>query len=135
MSPDPLSLAELAAFSVFFMGMFFEVIGDLELYVFKSNSKNSGKLLTTGLRQYTRHPNYFGNALIFWAFYLFSVAVGDFTTIYSPILMTLLLVKVTGVVVLEKHLKLSKPGWNEYAANTSAFFPSIPRYEHKEKDQ
>jgi steroid 5-alpha reductase family enzyme len=73
LSPEALSYAELTAFSVYFTGMFFEVIGDLELYVFKSNPKNKGKLLTTGLRQYTRHPNYFGNALVFWAFYLCTV--------------------------------------------------------------
>jgi len=87
--------------------------------------------LATGLRKYTRHPNYFGDAMVFWAFYLFSAAAGDYTTIYSPIIMNLLLVKVSGVALLERGLKKSKPGWDEYVASTSAFIPWFPQSESK----
>ncbi|UCF27031.1 MAG: DUF1295 domain-containing protein, partial [Chloroflexota bacterium] len=88
---------------------------------------NKGKLLNTGLWRYTRHPNYFGDAAQWWGFYLIAAAAGGYWTIFSPILMTLLLRNVSGVAMLEKTLKDSKSGYNEYVESTNAFFPWFPR--------
>eukprot|EP01127_Copromyxa_protea_P004089 TRINITY_DN1390_c0_g2_i2.p1 TRINITY_DN1390_c0_g2~~TRINITY_DN1390_c0_g2_i2.p1 ORF type:complete len:154 (-),score=27.56 TRINITY_DN1390_c0_g2_i2:45-506(-) len=106
-------------------GFFFEAVGDFQLAKFKSDPANKGKLLTTGLWKLTRHPNYFGNSCMWWGFYSFSVAAGNWKTIYSPILMTFLLLKVSGVALLEKGLSKSKPQFQEYIASTPSFIPSL----------
>lgn len=108
-------------------GFFFESMGDLQLARFKKNSENKGKLLTTGVWRYTRHPNYFGDAAQWWAFFLFALAGGAFWTVISPIVMTFLLVKVSGVALLEKSLSKQKPGYEEYVRQTSAFIPWFPK--------
>lgn len=109
------------------IGFFFETVGDLQLAKFKSNPSNKGKLLTTGLWKYTRHPNYFGNACMFWGFYLIACSVRNgWTTLYSPSLMTFLLLKVSGVSLLEKSLSKRKPGFQYYQQSTSSFIPWFP---------
>jgi steroid 5-alpha reductase family enzyme len=82
--------------------------------------------LRTGVWRYTRHPNYFGDAVQWWAYYVIAAA-GAFWTLYSPLLMTTLLVRVSGVALLEKTLKDAKPGYEEYVQTTSAFIPWFPR--------
>jgi steroid 5-alpha reductase family enzyme len=77
--------------------------------------------------RYTRHPNYFGDATQWWAYYLVALAAGGFFTIFSPILMTTLLVRVSGVALLEKTLKDQIPGYKEYMETTNAFIPWFPR--------
>lgn len=109
------------------IGFFFEVMGDLQLARFKKNPENKGKLLTTGVWRYTRHPNYFGDAAQWWAFFLFALAGGALWTVISPILMTFLLVRVSGVALLEKSLRKQKPGYEEYVRKTSAFIPWFPK--------
>jgi steroid 5-alpha reductase family enzyme len=94
---------------------------------FKANPANRGLVFTRGLWRYTRHPNYFGDALQWWAFYLIALAAGAGWTIFSPILMTFLLVRVSGVALLERTLAESKPGYREYVRSTSAFFPLPPK--------
>jgi steroid 5-alpha reductase family enzyme len=113
---------------VFTTGFFFESVGDWQLARFKSEPENRGKLLTTGLWRYTRHPNYFGDALVWWGFFLFALATpGSLWTIYSPVLMTYLLMRVSGVALLERSLSRTKPGYEAYAERTNAFFPWFPR--------
>jgi steroid 5-alpha reductase family enzyme len=94
---------------------------------FRTNPDNKGQLLSTGLWRYTRHPNYFGDATQWWGFYLLATAAGGYWTIYSPILMTVLLRNVSGVSLLEKTMKDTKPGYKEYVENTNAFIPWFPR--------
>jgi steroid 5-alpha reductase family enzyme len=109
------------------IGFIFEAGGDWQLALFRANPDNQGKLLNTGLWRYTRHPNYFGDAAQWWSFYLIAAAAGGFWTIFSPIIMTLLLRRVSGVTMLEKSLKDSKPGYKEYIETTNAFIPWFPR--------
>jgi steroid 5-alpha reductase family enzyme len=109
------------------IGFIFEAGGDWQLARFRANPDNQGKLLNTGLWRYTRHPNYFGDAAQWWSFYLIAAAAGGFWTIFSPIIMTLLLRRVSGVTMLEKSLKDSKPGYKEYIETTNAFIPWFPR--------
>ena len=108
-------------------GLLFESIGDLQLTRFKGDDSNRGKLLTTGLWKYTRHPNYFGEAVLWWGFYVIALVAGSWWTIFSPIIMTFLLMKVSGVAMLERTMKL-KPGYEVYMARTNAFIPWFPRY-------
>lgn len=108
------------------LGFLFESTGDYQLSRFKSNPSNKGKLLTTGLWKYTRHPNYFGEAVLWWGFYLIALAAGHWWVIFSPILMTFLLMKVSGVAMLERTMKL-KPGYEDYMRKTNTFFPWLPR--------
>ena len=108
------------------IGFFFEAVGDWQLARFRANPDNKGKLLNTGLWYYTRHPNYFGDAAQWWGFYLIATAAGGYWTIFSPIIMTLLLRRVSGVTMLEKSLKESKPGYKEYVETTNPFIPWFP---------
>lgn len=108
------------------VGFLFEAAGDWQLNRFKARPENRGKILTTGVWRYTRHPNYFGDALQWWGFYLLAAAAGAWWTIFSPILMTFLLVRVSGVAMLERSLE-QRPGYAEYARRTSAFIPWLPK--------
>jgi steroid 5-alpha reductase family enzyme len=112
---------------VWSIGFFFEAVGDWQLMRFKSNPANQGKLLTAGLWRYSRHPNYFGDAFLWWGYYLFALAAGGWWAVFSPLLMSFLLLRVSGVAMLEKSLKTVKPGYEQYMASTSAFIPWFPR--------
>lgn len=103
-------------------------MGDWQLKQFKADSTNRGKVLRTGLWAYSRHPNYFGDALVWWGFWLMSLAVGEgIISLLSPLLMTFLLLQVTGAALLEKSLVKTKPQYKAYVANTSAFVPWWPK--------
>lgn len=115
------------AILLWIIGFVFEAGGDFQLTKFKANPNNKGKLLTTGLWKYTRHPNYFGDATVWWAFGLFSVAVNCFIPLLSSILMTYLIVKISGVSLLERNLKNVKPNYQNYIQKTNAFFPWFPK--------
>ena len=122
-----LNLLDYLGIVLWAIGFYFEAAGDFQLARFKSNPANKGKVLNTGVWRYTRHPNYFGDAAQWWGFYLIALAAGGWWTIYSPILMTGLLLKVSGVALLEKSLKDSKPGYKEYVESTPAFVPWFPK--------
>lgn len=128
-SPTParLIVLDVLAIAVWAVGFFFEAAGDFQLARFKTNPANKGKVLNRGVWRYTRHPNYFGDATQWWAYYLIAAAAGGFWTIFSPIIMTLLLLRVSGVTLLEKTLTTSKPGYKEYVESTRAFVPWFPR--------
>jgi len=125
--PDKLIWLDYAAIPVWMTGFFFEAAGDWQLRRFKSIPGNKGKVLQTGVWRYTRHPNYFGDAAQWWAYYLIALAAGSWWTIFSPIIMTTLLLRVSGVTLLEKTMKEAKPGYKEYAESTSEFIPWFPR--------
>ncbi len=126
-TPPELGWLEYLGILVWAYGFFFEVVGDWQLARFKANPANKGRLLTTGVWRYTRHPNYFGDAAQWWGFYLFALAAGGWWTVFSPLLMTFLLLRVSGVAMLEKSLKTNKPGYEEYVQATSEFIPWFPR--------
>lgn len=107
-------------------GLIFETIADLQLTLFKRDPASKGKLFTTGLWKYSRHPNYFGEAVVWWGIYLVALVAGYGWTIFSPILMTWLLLRVSGVAMLERTMKY-KPGYEEYMRRTSSFIPWIPK--------
>jgi steroid 5-alpha reductase family enzyme len=112
------------------VGMAFEVTGDVQLARFRADPANAGRVLDTGLWRYTRHPNYFGDCLVWWGFFALAAGtpVGPWTAV-SPVLMTVLLRRVSGVTLLERSLARRKPGWAEYAARTNPFVPGPPRRE------
>jgi steroid 5-alpha reductase family enzyme len=83
--------------------------------------------LSSGVWRYSRHPNYFGDAAQWWAYYLVALAAGGWWTVFSPLIMTGLLLRVSGVSLLEKTLKETKPGYQEYAERTSEFIPWLPK--------
>ena len=118
---------DLAGFALWVVGVFFEAVGDLQLSRFRSNPANQGKVLDTGLWRYTRHPNYFGNFTLWWGFYLIALSAGGWWTIISPLLMTFLLLKVSGVALLEKDISSRRPKYQHYIRTTNAFFPGPPK--------
>lgn len=109
------------------IGFLFEAIGDWQLSRFKADPANKGQVLDSGLWRYTRHPNYFGNACIWWGIWLVAADAGAWWTVFSPILMTFLLLKVSGVALLEKSMQETKPKYQDYVERTSAFFPLPPK--------
>jgi steroid 5-alpha reductase family enzyme len=118
-----LQLTDYLGIIIWIVGFLFEAIGDWQLVQFKKNPENKGKVMNTGLWKYTRHPNYFGDAFLWWGYYLFTFSAGGYWTIISPILMTFLLMRVSGVALLEKKLVETKPQYADYVRNTPAFFP------------
>ena len=108
-------------------GFIFEAGGDFQLAAFKSRPENKGKVLDKGFWKYTRHPNYFGDSSVWWGFALFSLEAGSYIQVLGSVLMTLLIIKVSGVALLEKSLKDKKPEYQEYVRRTSSFFPWFPR--------
>jgi steroid 5-alpha reductase family enzyme len=126
--PASLTLLDYLGLALFLVGMLFETVGDWQLTRFKADPANRGKLLTTGLWRYTRHPNYFGDALVWWGLTLIALAVpGSAWVLISPVLMTFLLVRVSGVSLLEQRLRETKPGFADYVDRTNSFVPWISR--------
>ncbi len=125
-APANLIWLDYLAIPIWLLGFFFETAGDWQLRKFKANPANKGKVMDRGVWRYTRHPNYFGDAAQWWAYYLIAASAGGWWTVFSPILMTSLLLRVSGVSLLEKTLE-TKPGYKEYAARTSEFVPWFPR--------
>jgi steroid 5-alpha reductase family enzyme len=115
------------AAAIWLCGFLFEAIGDAQLEAFKLDPSNRGKVNNRGLWRYTRHPNYFGDALLWWGLGLFGVAVGAWPLLLGPAAMTFLLLRVSGVALLEKDITERRPAYREYIQQTSAFIPWFPR--------
>ncbi|HSA95128.1 MAG TPA: DUF1295 domain-containing protein [Acidobacteriota bacterium] len=112
---------------VWMAGMFFEAVGDAQLARFKRDPAKKGKIMDRGLWRYTRHPNYFGESLMWWGIFLIALDVRyGWTTVVSPLLITYLLVKVSGIPLLEKRYA-GNAEFQAYARRTSAFVPRLPR--------
>jgi steroid 5-alpha reductase family enzyme len=122
--PGPLDYAGIA---LWLTGMTFEVVGDHQLARFQKSKNNEDAVLETGLWRYTRHPNYFGEAVLWWGFYLFALSAGAWWTVVAPLLMTFLLLRVSGVSLLEKDISERRPAYRGYVKRTNAFIPGRPR--------
>ncbi|WP_422486920.1 DUF1295 domain-containing protein [Gudongella sp. DL1XJH-153] len=126
-SVEGLVILDFVGIAIWIIGYYFEVVGDAQLKEFISNPENKGKLMKYGLWKYTRHPNYFGEATMWWGIFLISLSVpGSLLGIISPITITTLLLFVSGVPLLEKKYK-DHPEWDEYARKTSKFIPMPPK--------
>jgi steroid 5-alpha reductase family enzyme len=125
-TPDRLTVLDFIGAAVWAIGFFFEVAGDFQLARFKANPANKGKVMDRGVWRLTRHPNYFGDSAQWWGYYLIAASAGGWWTVFSPIIMTLFLLRVSGVTLLEKTLE-SRPGYKEYIESTSAFIPWFPK--------
>jgi steroid 5-alpha reductase family enzyme len=113
--------------AVWLFGFFWEVVGDMQLALFKRDPANRGRVMDKGLWRYSRHPNYFGEAVLWWGTWLVAAGAHGYWSVYGPVLITVLLLRVSGVTLLEKNLARSKPGYEEYKARTSSFVPWPPR--------
>jgi steroid 5-alpha reductase family enzyme len=126
-SPE-LGVLDFAGMAIVTFGILFEAIADWQLTRFKTNPANTGKVMDLGLWRYTRHPNYFGECCVWWGFWLIAVAAGGAWTAFAPLLMTFLLLRVSGVMLLEKDIGERRPGYREYVQRTNAFFPGPKRH-------
>lgn len=114
--------------ALYLVGLVFETVGDWQLARFKSDPKNAGAVMDRGLWRYTRHPNYFGDACIWWGIWLVCLqAPGVWLTVASPIVMSIFLMRISGVPMLERSIGKRRPGYAEYQRRTSTFFPRPPR--------
>ena len=126
--PEHLNGADYAGAAIFAVGLAFESVGDWQLARFKANPANAGQVMDRGLWRYTRHPNYFGDAVVWWGLFVVALARWENAlVVFSPIVMTILLTRVSGVPLLEASLTRRRPGYEEYIARTSSFVPLPPR--------
>jgi steroid 5-alpha reductase family enzyme len=123
----PLGLLDAAGLVVWWIGMFFETLGDWQLAKFRADKSNAGLVMDRGLWRYTRHPNYFGDFCVWWGLYLIAAAGGAWWTVASPLLMAVLLVRVSGVSLLESTITERRPDYAVYKARTNAFLPGPPK--------
>lgn len=130
-SNAPLNGADAAGALLMISGLIWETVADYQLSRFKNNPANHGKVLNQGLWRFSRHPNYFGECCVWWGFYLMALAGGAWWSVPSALLMTLLLLKISGVALLEKDIAERRPDYIEYLKSTNRFIPWLP----KDKDQ
>jgi steroid 5-alpha reductase family enzyme len=123
----PLGLLEAAGTALFLAGLLFEAIGDAQLARFLADPANRGRVMDRGLWAWTRHPNYFGDFTAWWGLGLVALGSGAWWALAGPALMSALLLRVSGVTLLESTIGSRRPGYAEYVARTSAFFPRPPR--------
>ena len=123
----PLNILDWIGIFLWITGFIFETGGDMQLALFKSDPANRGKVLDTGFWRYTRHPNYFGDSSIWWGYGFICLAAGSWLPVLGSLLMTIMIIRVSGVMLLEKSLKEGKPGYKEYIEKTSAFIPWFPK--------
>jgi steroid 5-alpha reductase family enzyme len=109
------------------IGIAFETIGDLQLACFKAKPENANRVMDRGLWRYTRHPNYFGDFCVWWGLYFVCASHGAWWTVFSPVLMSVLLLHVSGVTLLESTITSRRPEYADYQCRTNAFFPWRPR--------
>lgn len=114
------------AIAVWAAGLVFESVGDYQLARFKARPGSEDKVMDSGLWRYTRHPNYFGDFCMWWGHYLVALAAGAWWTVFSPLLMSFLLMRFSGVGPLEKTITSRRPGYAEYVERTNTFFPGPP---------
>jgi len=120
-----LTIKDLVGLALFVIGFAFEALADWQLMRFKADTSNRGRILRTGLWARTRHPNYFGEAVLWWGLGLLAAPTGGWLAFVGPILITFLLMKVSGVAMLDAALVDRRPGYADYIRSTPAFFPRL----------
>lgn len=129
----PLYWFDAFAIAIFVLGMAFEAGGDWQLSSFLADPKNRGKVMDKGFWRYTRHPNYFGDCCVWWAFGWLALSAGaPWWSFAGTLLMTFLLLRVSGVSMLEKTIVARRPDYAAYIRRTSAFFPMPPKQNTQE---
>lgn len=113
--------------AIVIFGVLFEAIADWQLSQFKAHVGNKDFVLDTGLWRYSRHPNYFGEFCVWWGFYLLACSAGGWWSLPGPLLMSVLLLKVSGVSLLERDIGTRRPAYRDYILSTNAFIPGMPR--------
>jgi steroid 5-alpha reductase family enzyme len=127
-TPGGLGALDWVGVALWAIGLAFEALGDLQLVRFKADPANRGKVMDRGLWRYTRHPNYFGDFCVWWGIWLVALATGSaWWTAVGPAVMSVLLIRVSGAALLERSLLRRRPGYADYVARTSGFFPWPPR--------
>lgn len=126
-SAQPFGIADALGALLWLLGFAWESVGDWQLARFKAVAANRGRVMDRGLWRYSRHPNYFGECCQWWGLFLIALGAGAWWSILSPLLMTVLLLKVSGVTLLERDIGERRPGYRQYVARTNAFFPWVPR--------
>jgi steroid 5-alpha reductase family enzyme len=126
-STIPPGWLDAAGIALWGLGLYFEAVGDWQLARFKMDPNNAGRVMDHGLWRYTRHPNYFGDFCVWWGLFLIAAAGGASFTILSPLLMSFLLLKVSGVSLLERTIADRRPDYVAYMARTNVFFPGPRR--------
>ena len=124
---QPLGVVDYIGIAVAVFGIVFEGTADFQLQRFKSNPGNRGQVMDRGLWRFTRHPNYFGECCVWWGLFLLAISSGGWWSILSPLLMTFLLLKFSGVALLEKDISDRRPAYRDYIRRTNAFIPWCPR--------
>jgi steroid 5-alpha reductase family enzyme len=127
LGPASMGILDVAGAALWLVGIIFEAGGDLQLLRFKANPANHGKVMNHGFWRFTRHPNYFGDFCVWWGLYLIAVAAGAWWSIVGPLAMSLLLMRVSGVPLLEKDIRERRPTYADYVQHTNAFFPGPPK--------
>jgi len=122
-NPSPLTALDWAGAALAALGIVYESVADLQLARFKADATNAGGVMDRGLWRYSRHPNYFGEFCVWWGLYLIAAGAGGWWTLFSPLLMSVLLLRVSGVTLLEKDIGERRPAYRDYARRTRAFFP------------
>ncbi|MFA5548444.1 MAG: DUF1295 domain-containing protein [Porticoccaceae bacterium] len=126
-SPRGLGAVELAGLAVALAGFLWEAVADWQLSRFRADPAKTGRVMDRGLWRYSRHPNYFGDCLFWWGLAVVALAAGQWWALVSPLLMTVLLVKVSGVSLLESDIAERRPAYRDYIRRTPAFIPGLPR--------
>ncbi|KPJ77125.1 MAG: hypothetical protein AMJ54_08890 [Deltaproteobacteria bacterium SG8_13] len=124
LTPNHLTVYDIFGTALWGIGFFFESIADYQLAKFKADPSNKGKVMSRGLWAYSRHPNYFGEFLIWWGLFLITLSTpNSWWTIISPLVITAVLLKMTGVPLMERTIVETRPGYRKYMQRTNAFFP------------
>lgn len=126
-STAPINILDMIGIALLCFGLVWETLADSQLSAFKAKPENKSKVLNSGVWRYSRHPNYFGECCVWWGFYLIALAAGAWWAIPSALLMTLLLLKVSGVSLLEQTITERRPQYADYIRTTNAFIPGRPK--------
>jgi len=126
-SDAPLGVLDVAGVVLWAVGLYFEAAGDWQLARFKRDPANAGRVMERGLWRHTRHPNYFGDFCVWWGLYLIALSAGAWWSVVGPVIMSFLLLRFSGVRLLERDIGERRPAYADYIRRTNAFFPGPRR--------
>jgi len=124
---DRLGFLDYVGVAIWLVGFVFEARGDRQLSQFKAEPGNEGRVMDRGFWRWTRHPNYFGDFCVWWGVFCIALSAGAWWNILGPLVMSVLLLRVSGVSLLEKHIGERRPQYSDYIRRANAFFPRRPK--------